>query len=105
MTAPKRAADSNLPEHWKVRICVRNCAVIHAISSTEPTIDRDYGGQISAIHMTPIVNTEHGDTVGFLDTKEVAAVTWRFAPLEAAEAKPPSKPSLSKPTYHPPCPF
>lgn len=84
MTAPKRANDSNLPPHWKIRLCMVGGGIIHVISISEPSVDQK-DGRVFGVNMDPITGTEHGDTIGFMDWTQVAACTWRFAPLATAE--------------------
>lgn len=80
MSTPKRANDTNLPPHWKVRIWIKGSGILHVLSRIEPTVESE-NGVIRIVKMEYITGTEHGDTVGFIDWSEVAAVTWRFAPL------------------------
>lgn len=80
MPRARRANETNLPPHWKVRISVRKCGLLHTISSTEPVVYvRD--GEIYDVDLSEIEGTEYGDTIGFIDWSEVSAVTWRYAPL------------------------
>jgi len=80
MPAPKRANDLNTLPCWKVRIYVRGCGIIHLLCETEPKVIVE-NGVLQDVQMKCISNTEHGDTVGFIDWREVTAATWRFAPL------------------------
>jgi hypothetical protein len=82
MPKPKSATDSNLPPHWKIRIHIRGSGIIHAISETEPRV---HG---AGLDWTPITGTEHGDTIGHLDWSDVAAATWRFAPITTTTPTP-----------------
>lgn len=62
---------------WKVRIVVGS-AVIHALSSTEPSVSHDDEGT-PRLDWTPIEGTAHGDTVGHMSWPDVQAITWRVA--------------------------
>jgi len=83
MTKPKRANNTNLPPHWKVRICLRHAAILHVLCETEPIV-REENGVIQNVEIEYITGTEHGDTIGFIDWREVGAISWRFAPLATA---------------------
>ena len=80
MSKPKRANDSNLCAHWKVRIWIKGCGILHVISKTEPIVSSCASG-VESVALDYITDTEHGDTVGYIDWREVGAVTWRYAPL------------------------
>jgi hypothetical protein len=84
MTSPKRANDMNVLPCWKVRICLRGGVIIHVLSKTEPMIEHA-NGEIIGAKLDYIHDTEHGDTIGFICWKDVAAVSWRNAPLATAE--------------------
>lgn len=64
--------------HWKVRINIARCGVTHLISRTEPKALWE-DGHISGVDMNLITGTEYGDTIGYIDWREVVAVTWRWA--------------------------
>ncbi len=84
MTKPKRANDTCLPAHWKVRICIRGCAVLHFASKDEPVVNFRNEKPIGIL-WRPIMSTEAGDTPAYIDWDEVSAITWRFAPLVTIE--------------------
>ena len=83
MPNAKRANDINAVACWKVRICVRRCGIVHVLSRTEPEVTH-VDDKITDVALNIITDTEHGDTVGFIDWSEVGAITWRFAPLATA---------------------
>jgi len=62
---------------WRVRLFMRGGGVIHLLSHIEPEVEHSCG-QIVHIIFDPINSSEHSDTIGFIDWKEVAAVSWRF---------------------------
>lgn len=68
---------------WKVRVCVKGCGFVHLLSFIEPTIilhpEHD---TIDEVRAEWVDGTEHGDTLGFIDWREVTAVTWRAAKVE-----------------------
>lgn len=83
MSKPRTANDHTPLPHWKVRIAMRGGHAIHVLSATKPGVRTIIEGEaviIDNVMMEPIENTEHGDTLGFIDWREVAAVSWRFAP-------------------------
>lgn len=82
MSKPKRANDCNLCGHWKVRIYIKGCGLLHVLSKTEPIVKTAAHG-VDSVDIEYITDTEHGDTVGYIDWREVGAVTWRYAPLVA----------------------
>jgi len=53
------------------------------LSKKEPIIKKE-NGIVQDVDIDYIVDTEHGDSVGFIDWKEVSAITWRYAPLATA---------------------
>lgn len=66
-----------LDEHWKVRIVMRSAGVLHFASSSEPQLVEDsYDGTRSA-RWDPIGHPAYGDTLGFINWHDVAAVSWR----------------------------
>ncbi len=81
MSAPKRANDINCPPCFKVRVVMRGGGLIHLLSKTEPKVEMHSNGGIAGVAMELILDTEHGDTPGFIDWRECSAITWRFAPL------------------------
>jgi hypothetical protein len=58
-------------------------SIVHVLSLTKPSV-RIEAGKVLGVDLEPIENTEHGDTIGFLDWPATLAVTWRFAPIETA---------------------
>lgn len=74
--------ENNLPTHWKLRIYVRGTGIIHACSLTEPVVTKEITGQISDVTFTPLDSPEHSDRIGFIDWKDVAAISWRLEPKE-----------------------
>ena len=56
---------------------MRRAGVLHVASRTEPAVEFA-NGAVQGVKMECITGTERGDTVGFIDWAEVAAVTWRF---------------------------
>jgi hypothetical protein len=83
MPAPKRANDLNNMPCWKVRVCMRGGTILHLLSKVEPVVTHA-NGEVKDVVMECITETEHGDTVGFIDWREVGAITWRIAPLATA---------------------
>lgn len=80
MSKPKRATECGLPPFWKVRIHLGG-GIIHVASLTEPRLTIDpFTEKPDGIEWQLIEGTEHGDSVGYIDWSQVAAVTWRFAP-------------------------
>ena len=80
MSTPKRANDMNMGPCWKVRVYMKGGGTIHLLSKNEPVVEH-VNGEIKEFMVDLITNTEHGDTIGFIDFREIAAATWRFAPL------------------------
>lgn len=74
----KTAKDMALVPCWKVRVCMRGGTVLHLVSKTEPSVISENNVVLSS-SMDLITETSHGDTVGFIDWREVSAITWRFA--------------------------
>lgn len=70
---------SDLPDHWKVRIAIKRCGCIHVASKTEP-VKTSFGDGTPYVKFEAIDGTEHGDTIGMIDWREVALVSWRFTP-------------------------
>ncbi len=83
MSKAKRANELNSIPCWKVRIYLKGAGILHVLSKNEPIIKRE-NGRIKNANIEYITDTEHGDTVGFIDWNEVSAVTWRYAPLATA---------------------
>jgi hypothetical protein len=77
MTKPKTVDECGIGPFWKVRVCLHG-AILHLASRTEPVL-RMSDGRPAAVELDPIVDTEHGDTIGFIDWPVVTAVTWRKA--------------------------
>lgn len=71
-------------DHWKVRITIGG-GVIYCASITEPTVKLDKLGRVKSLEWSPILGTEDGDTIGFIDWDKVAALTWRLS--KAPETK------------------
>ena len=65
------------PHGWRVRVCLHG-AILHLASRTEPLIVMN-AGRIANVEMDLISDTEHGDSIGFIDWSAVTAVTWRRA--------------------------
>lgn len=80
MAKPKRANDLNLCPCWKVRIYFRGAGMLHVLSKSVPVCFYT-DGKLSDVGMVVIDDTEHGDSIGYIDWSAVAAVTWRYAPL------------------------
>ena len=78
MTKPSNATERGLAPHWKVRVVLPG-AILHLCSRTEPRM-RISAGRFAHVAMDLVTDTEHGDTMGFIDWSAVVAVTWRFAP-------------------------
>ena len=70
---------SNLPPHWKVRIFMKGSGILHVLSRTEPAVE-SVNRVIQKVEIDYITGTEHGDTIGFIDWGQVAAITWRNEP-------------------------
>jgi len=83
MANAKRANDLNSVPCWKVRLCIRGCAILHLLSKEEPVVQIE-NGKVMNVYMDLITDTEHGDILGFVDWQEVSAISWRFAPLASA---------------------
>ena len=79
MTMPKTADDMGLGACFKVRIGMRGGVAIHVVSRTEPVVMSTSDGRLLSMDMDIIEDTEHGDTIGYIDLAEVSAVTWRMA--------------------------
>jgi hypothetical protein len=79
MSTQNIANDTNLPPYWKVRIWIKGSGTLHVLSRTEPIVESE-NEAIRSVKLDYISGTEHGDTVGFIDWREVGAITWRFAP-------------------------
>lgn len=77
MTRPKTAVEIGVP-CWKVRV-VFGTATLHVLSSTEPELVQAEDGSLVGVVWEPILDTEHGDTPGFIRWADVSAVTWRRA--------------------------
>lgn len=63
---------------FKIRIVVDG-NIIHVLSSTEPVVHLADAERISRLEWTPVLGTEHGDTIGFIRWSAVSAVSWRFS--------------------------
>lgn len=68
---------------YKVRIFTQG-GIIHTLSRMEPRIETS-DSRIDRVYWEPVVNSEHGDSVGFVAWQEVLALTWRK--MSAAEIK------------------
>lgn len=93
MPRAKNASECGLDPHWKVRVHLPS-GIVHLISRTEPVVLWRYGepgDQPRGLEIDPILDTEHGDTAGFINWREVIAITWRFAPA-APEPEPEPEP-------------
>lgn len=75
MPKPKTSANSNIPEGFKVRVILPG-AIIHLLTAAEPAIQTS-NGKITSASLDIIPNTEHGDSIGFIDWSAVSAVSWR----------------------------
>jgi len=75
----KTAKDMGLGEAWKVRVHMRGSGMIHVLSRTEPEVELGVTGLVGQLCWEPIVDTAHGDTIGYINWDEVSAVTWRRA--------------------------
>lgn len=80
MSKPRRANECGLPPHWKIRIGIRSVGFIHVISLDEPEVLIE-SGKLVGLKNHPILNTEFGDTIGYVEWENVCSVSWRFAPL------------------------
>jgi hypothetical protein len=79
MTKPKAEAERGIGPFWKVWVCLHG-SVVHLASRTEPVVRLRAclgGSRLAGLDL--IHDTEHGDTVGFIDWSAVTAVTWRRA--------------------------
>lgn len=75
--------DEPTEPHYKIRLIFRGGAMIHLASSTTPLwVGRQFivgeGMTNMGLEWDPI--EELGDTVGYIDWDEVAAVSWRWHP-------------------------
>lgn len=61
---------------YKVRIAGSGM-LIHTISRTEPKVQLAPNGSVAGILWDPILGTEYGDTIGFIQWDLVTAITWR----------------------------
>jgi hypothetical protein len=68
-------------ECYKLRVVVEG-AIIHALSTTEPAVLRGPSGELVGLDWTPILGTDHGDTLGFVRWADVSAVSWRRAHIQ-----------------------
>lgn len=76
MPKPLTAKDMGI-DGYKIRLVVPN-AVIHLLSSSEPEVHLDpQTGLVQALHYNAVVNSKHGDTLGFIRWSEVTAISWR----------------------------
>jgi hypothetical protein len=71
--------EKNLPDHWKVRVALRNAGLIHLASTTEPVVVRA-DGRVTDVRLTPLGDPTLADHAEFIDWNQVSAITWRFAP-------------------------
>lgn len=64
--------------YYKVRVALPG-ALIHLASSTEPKVHCDaYTGSITRVQGDWLEDPDKGDTLGYIDWPNVAAVTWRW---------------------------
>jgi hypothetical protein len=61
---------------WKVRIWLRGAGVIHVLSCTKPVVE-SRNGIVLDVQLSIIEDTEHGDSIDFIDWREVSAITYR----------------------------
>lgn len=54
---------------------MRGAGVVYILSKTEPIVTKGSSGDISELKIDPITGTEHGDTIGFIDLREICGVT------------------------------
>jgi len=78
VTKAKSFKRMNLPACWKVRVYMRGGGVIHLVAKTEPAKTENDDGQIVHVEADWIKNTNHGDTIAFIDWTEASALTWRY---------------------------
>jgi hypothetical protein len=60
---------------FKVRLVFPG-SVLHVLSKTEPIVTT-CGGKVQGVTWAIVEGTAEGDTVGFIDWSQVAAITWR----------------------------
>lgn len=79
----KHALENPQPvtQYWKVRICIKGCAILHFLTKAEPIVTMGVSG-IQSVAMDCVTGTEAGDTIGFIDWTQVASITWRPVGLE-----------------------
>ena len=77
MTKPKSADQCGIGEYYKVRLHLPG-GVMHLASSIEPKVHMR-NGRVADVELDLIIDTEHGDTIGFIDWGVVTAVAWRRA--------------------------
>ena len=82
MTTRAKASDRGLKPHYKVRVVLPG-AILHLCSWTQPQLH--YTWQQGAVTVSSadveadwIDDRGYGDTIGFIDWSEVAAITWRW---------------------------
>ena len=89
MTKPISAAEQGLKSHYKVRVVVSG-AILHLASWTEPEISHSWGtvndqkvyeveGEGLRVMAGWINDHQYGDTLGYIDWREVSAITWRWS--------------------------
>jgi hypothetical protein len=80
VTRAIKACQVGLDPHWKVRLVIRG-ALIHAASRTEPQIESVtvLGTVERVVHGDWIEHPDYGDTIGYVDWRELSAVSWRYS--------------------------
>lgn len=66
---------------WRVRVVMKGGGLLHFLSRTEPRVI-SLRGDIEDVVADFVEGSAHGDTLGFIDWREVGAVAWRAVPLE-----------------------
>lgn len=79
MTKPIKASEHGLEPHYKVRVVIDG-ALLHLASRDEPHEDHDpYDGGAAFWAADWIADPRYGDTIGFINWSQVAAITWRWS--------------------------
>lgn len=63
-------------QHWKVRISLRNCGMLHIACSKEPVVTV-IDGQITSVQLATLDDPTITDRIGFIQWQDVCAISWR----------------------------
>ncbi len=100
MSVEKAAAGKDgLPRPcWRVRVAMRGAGLLHLLSRIEPRVTySDVNGGVSRVEIDIINDTPFGDTLGFIDWREVGAVSWRMLSVPETEGAGIKYPSVREP--------